>query len=88
MASPIRFRDDFDAWMLRGLARTSRDPDQLRRLLSLAEIYDGGSRGDAVRIAGGKVVLRPRRKNRRFRGLICQRRSQIKQRSLRYATRL
>ncbi len=49
MASPIGLRDDFDALMLRGLAKPSRDPDQLRRLLSLAEIYDGGSRGDAAR---------------------------------------
>ena len=32
------------------MAEASRDPDQLRRLLSLAEIYDGGSRGDAARI--------------------------------------
>ncbi len=29
-----------------------RDPDQLRRLLSWAEICDGGSRGDAARIGG------------------------------------
>ncbi len=41
-----------DAARLRGLAKASRDPDQLRRLLSLAEIYDGGSRGDAARIGG------------------------------------
>lgn len=50
MASPIMLRDDFDAQRLRGLAKVSRDPDQLRRLLSLTEIYDGGSRGDAARI--------------------------------------
>jgi transposase len=49
MASPIGLRDYFDALTLRGLAKASRDPDQLRRLLSLAEIYDGGSRGDAAR---------------------------------------
>ncbi len=52
MAAPIGLRDDFDAARLRGLAKASRDPDQLRRLLSLAEIYDGGSRGDAARIGG------------------------------------
>ncbi len=52
MASPIRLRDDFDARRLRGLAKASRDPDQHRRLLSLAEIYDGGSRGDAARLGG------------------------------------
>ncbi len=52
MAAAVRLRDDFDAARLRGLAKASRDPDQLRRLLSLAEIYDGGSRGDAARIGG------------------------------------
>jgi len=52
MASPIMLRKDFDARRLRDLAKASRDPDQLRRLLSLAEIYDGGSRGDAARLGG------------------------------------
>ena len=52
MAAAVRLRDDFDAARLRGLAKASRDPDQLRRLLSLAEICDGGSRGDAARIGG------------------------------------
>ncbi len=50
MAAPIGLRDDFDAAALRALAKVSRDPGQLRRLLSLAEIYDGGSRGDAARV--------------------------------------
>ncbi len=50
MAAPIGLRDDLDAAALRALAKASRDPGQLRRLLSLAEIYDGGSRGDAARI--------------------------------------
>ncbi|MCZ6863845.1 MAG: hypothetical protein O7I42_26940, partial [Alphaproteobacteria bacterium] len=35
--------------------KRARDAAQLRRLLALAEIYDGGSRGDAARI-GAKVV--------------------------------
>ncbi len=52
MAAAVRLRDDFDAARLRGLAKASRDPDQLRRFLSLAEICDGGSRGDAARIGG------------------------------------
>ena len=52
MAAPIGLRDDFDAAALRALAKASRDPDQLRRLLSLAEICDGGSRGDAARVGG------------------------------------
>ncbi len=50
MVAAVRLRGDFDAARLRGLAKASRDPDQLRRLLSLAEIYGGGSRGDAARI--------------------------------------
>jgi len=59
MAAPIWLRDDFDAARLRDLAKTSRDPDQLRRLLSLAEICDGGSRGDAARISGvGRQTVR------------------------------
>jgi len=52
MAAAVRLRDDFDAARLRGLAKASRDPDQLRRLLSFAEICDGGSRGGAARIGG------------------------------------
>ena len=44
---------------LRRLARGSRDPDQTRRLLALAEIYDGGSRSDAARIGGvGLQIVR------------------------------
>jgi len=39
------------------LARRSRDPDQTRRLLALAEIYDGGSRPDAARIGGVGVQI-------------------------------
>ncbi len=50
MAAPIRLRSDFDAARLRGLAKRSRDPDQTRRLLALAVIYEGGSRADAARI--------------------------------------
>ena len=52
MAAAVQLRDDFDAAALRGLTKASRDPGQLRRLLSLAEIYDGGSRGDAAKIGG------------------------------------
>jgi transposase len=52
MSVPIALHSDFDAATLRKLARRSRDPDQTRRLLALAEIYDGGSRSDAARIGG------------------------------------
>jgi transposase len=37
---------------LRCLARKTKDANQSRRLLALAEIYDGGSRSDAARIGG------------------------------------
>jgi hypothetical protein len=53
MAAPIPLRPDFNATLLRKLARGSHDPDQIRRLLALAEIYDGGSRSDAARIPFG-----------------------------------
>ena len=50
MTAPIRLRCDFDAARLRALAKRSRDPDQTRRLLALAVIYEGGSRADAARM--------------------------------------
>jgi transposase len=50
MAAPIHLRSDFDAARLRTLAKHSHDPDQTRRLLALAVIYEGGSRADAARL--------------------------------------
>jgi hypothetical protein len=51
MPAPVPLRD-FDAALLRKLARGSRDPDQTRRLVALAEIYESGCartrRGSAV----------------------------------------
>ncbi len=52
MSAAIPLRDDFDGSDLRTLAKVSHDPVQLRRLLVLAEIYDGGSRSAAARIGG------------------------------------
>ena len=52
MAVPIALREDFDGPRLRKLARATKDAAQARRLLALAEIYDGGSRTDAARIGG------------------------------------
>jgi hypothetical protein len=52
MSTPVPLRSDFDAAQLHKLARGSRDPDQTRRLLALAEVYAGGSRSDAARIGG------------------------------------
>jgi transposase len=52
MAAAIGLRRDFDGPALRRLARRSKDAGQARRLLALAEIYDGGLRGDAALIGG------------------------------------
>ena len=52
MGSAISLRDDFDGTALRRLARKSKSANQARRLLALAEIYDGGSRTRAARIGG------------------------------------
>src|SRR4051812_7531611 len=52
MAAPIALRGDFDGPGLRRLAKQSKDATRARRLLALAEIYDGGSRADAARIGG------------------------------------
>ena len=66
MGSPVSLRDDFDAAALRSLARRTRDASQGRRLLALAAIYDGGSRGDAARM--GSVGLRTGLSTARRRG--------------------
>ena len=69
MAAPIDLRNDFDSVSLRRLAKRTRDATQSRRLLALAEVYDGGSRTDASRIGGvglqimsrlGAALQRPR----------------------------
>lgn len=52
MGSAIGLRDDFDGAALRRVARGSKSANQTRRLLGLAEIYDGGSRTSAARIGG------------------------------------
>ena len=52
MAAPIPLRSDMTADDLRQQARRTRDASQARRLLALAEIYDGGSRTDAARVGG------------------------------------
>ncbi len=66
MGAAIPVRIDYDATMLRRLAKASSDGNQTRRLLALAEIYDSGSRGDAARIGGvGLQVVRLSRQARR-----------------------
>jgi transposase len=52
MTAAIGLRTDFDGSSLRKLARRVKDGGQTRRLLTLAEIYDGGTRSDAARIGG------------------------------------
>ena len=52
MRKPIPLRPDYDAAQLRRLARASEDAGQVRRLLALAVIYDGGSRTEAAELGG------------------------------------
>jgi transposase len=59
MAAAIALRSDFTGADLRRLARRTQDAKQARRLLSLATIYDGGSRSDAARIGDvGLQIIR------------------------------
>ncbi len=59
MGSAIALREEFDGPGLRRLAKGTKDAAQSRRLLALAEIYDGGARSDAARIGGvGLQVIR------------------------------
>lgn len=59
MGSAIRLREDFDGPALRRLARATKSANQSRRLLALAEIYDGASRATAARIGGvGLQIVR------------------------------
>ena len=48
----IGLREDFTAETVRMFAARAKDADQVRRLLSIAAIYEGMSRGDAARIGG------------------------------------
>ncbi len=52
MSVAVALRPDFNATDLRRRAKASQDAAKTRRLLALAEIYDGGSRTDAARIDG------------------------------------
>ena len=59
MGRTVALREDFDGPGLRRMAKASKDAGQSRRLLALAEIYDGGKRGDAARIGDvGLQVIR------------------------------
>lgn len=52
MSVPIKLRDDLSAADVRAHARRCRDGAQVRRLLAIATILDGGSRSDAAHIGG------------------------------------
>ena len=52
MGTAVLLRGDFNGASLRALAKKSRDGNRTRRLVAIAEIYDGGSRSDAARIGG------------------------------------
>jgi transposase len=56
-AMPIALRTDFDADTCRLAAKRSKDGPQARRLLALAAIYEGASRGEAARIGGVTVQI-------------------------------
>ena len=59
MRPGIALRPDYDAARLRALAKATRDAGQSRRVLALAEIYDGGSRTKAAQVGGvGLQTLR------------------------------
>ena len=59
MPSAVELRTDFDSPGLRVLAKACKDAKQARRLLSIAGIYDGMSRGEAARIGGmDRQILR------------------------------
>src|ERR1700724_3136280 len=52
MGTAVLLRGDFNGASLRALAKKSKDGNRTRRLVAIAEIYDGGSRSDAARIGG------------------------------------
>lgn len=48
----VPLRADFDAVAVRRAARVAKDPDQARRLLAIAAVYDGMSRSEAATVGG------------------------------------
>ena len=52
MSAGIALREDYDAVSVRELAKRSDDADQVRRLLALAVVYDGGLRSDGAEAGG------------------------------------
>lgn len=59
MGAAVQLRDDFDGRSLRALSKRCRDGAQVRRLIALAQIYDGARRSDAARLADvGLQIIR------------------------------
>ena len=59
MRAAVKLRADYTAGHLRVLARRSSDAGQTRRLLALAVIYEGGSRGEAAKTGNvGRQIIR------------------------------
>lgn len=52
MSAALRVREDFSADAVRAAAKRCRDGAQVRRLLAIATILEGGSRSDAARVGG------------------------------------
>ncbi|MHA6645567.1 IS630 family transposase [Mesorhizobium sp. A623] len=52
MGAAVKIRTDYSSGELRRLAKSSRNANQSRRLLSLAALLEGMSRADAARIGG------------------------------------
>jgi hypothetical protein len=57
MGSALQLRTDFVSDDLRKAARVSKDAVQTRRLLALAQIHDGATRGEAARVGGVTVQI-------------------------------
>ena len=52
MSAKIPLRTDYDATDARALARKATDPNQVRRLLAIAAVYDGMNRAEAAAVGG------------------------------------
>ena len=52
MSAKIPLRTDYDAVQARALARKATDPNQVRRLLAIAAVYDDMNRRDAAAVSG------------------------------------
>ena len=53
---PVALRSDFDASAVRAAAKRSKDGPQTRRLLTVAAIYDGATRTQAIQAAAMACV--------------------------------